>query len=69
MVCALMVQLVKVDKKTMFPDNVEKTIPPSWILEAVIALVITVLPVRVDTLMLETDRVEKVNVDSREVLA
>jgi len=63
-----MVQLVSVDRRKVLPDMVEKTIPPSWILETVIELVIIVLPVSVDIPMVETDRVEKVNVDSREVL-
>ena len=68
MVCALMVQLVNVDKRRVLPFNVEKTIPPNWILDTVIRFPITVLPDNVDTPIVETDRVEKVRVERVMVL-
>jgi hypothetical protein len=63
-----MVQLVKVDKRRVLPFNVEKTIPPNWILDIVSRLPTMVLPVKVDTKVVETDRVEKVRVERVMVL-
>ena len=68
MVCALMLQLVNVDKRRVFPDSVEKIIPLIWILDTFIMFPITVLPVSVDTPIVEIDRVEKVRVERVMVL-
>jgi hypothetical protein len=68
MVCALIVELVSVDKRMVLPFNVEKTIPPNCMLDAVITLLDTVLPLNVDTAVVETDRVETVRVERVAVL-
>lgn len=68
MVCALMLQLVNVDKRRVFPDSVEKIIPLIWILDTFTMVPIRVLPDNVDTPIVETDRVEKVRVERVMVL-
>lgn len=68
MVCALMVQLVNVDKRRVLPFNVEKINPSNCILDTVITFPNTVLPISVDIPMVETDRVEKLRVERVAVL-
>jgi hypothetical protein len=63
-----MVQLVSVDKRIVLPFNVEKTIPLIWILDTLRILLDTVLPLSVDTAVVETDRVETVRVERVVVL-
>lgn len=63
-----MEQLVRVDRRSVLPFRVEKTNLSICILDTLTTFSNTVLPVNVDTIMVETDRVEKVKVESVAVL-
>jgi hypothetical protein len=63
-----MEQLVRVDRRSVLPFRVEKTNLSICILDTLTTFSNTVLPANVDTIMVETDRVEKVKVESVAVL-
>lgn len=63
MVWALMVQLVRVDRRKVLPFNVENTIPSLCMLEVVRVLVITAPPFKVDARIGVVERVEAVRVE------